>query len=398
MLSASHWLVGTALKIPLALQPEATAAIYWLALSVPLVISCAGFRGILEAQGRFLTSNAVRAPLGVWLFAGPLLLLPFGSKSLAWVAFILFAGRVVAWIAYLAACLRTLPVLRHQLTFDTKQVGPLLRFGGWMTVSNVVSPMMAYMDRFLLGNRISLEAVAWYTTPFEVVSKLLVISSAVTSVLFPLFSALNAKGANEASRLYGLGVRYMALLLFLPTFGVSLFAREGLTIWLGANFASHSVQVAQWLALGCLLNSVATVPYALIQGAGRPDLTAKIHLLELGPYLILVFALTSTLGIVGTAMAWTARMGADLLLLQFLAWRLGERSKAFELRSLLPPFGVLALFALSFLPLPLVAKTGIFCLTAAAEAWLVWKVLLERDGLGHLKDRMASKLPFLRAG
>ena len=41
-----------------------------------------------------------------------------------------------------------------------------------MTVSNVVNPLMVYFDRFLIGGRISMSAVAFYVTPYEVVTKL----------------------------------------------------------------------------------------------------------------------------------------------------------------------------------------------------------------------------------
>ena len=38
----------------------------------------------------------------------------------------------------------------------------LLSFGGWITVSNIVSPLLVYVDRFVIWSFISMEAVAWY--------------------------------------------------------------------------------------------------------------------------------------------------------------------------------------------------------------------------------------------
>ena len=44
-----------------------------------------------------------------------------------------------------------------------------------MTVSNVVGPIMVYLDRFLIGALLPMAAVTQYVTPYEVVTKLTVI-------------------------------------------------------------------------------------------------------------------------------------------------------------------------------------------------------------------------------
>lgn len=61
-----------------------------------------------------------------------------------------------------------------------------------------------------------------------------------------------------------------------------------MTVWLGAEFAQCSAPVLVLLAIGVLVNSLAQVPFALVQAAGRPDVTAKFHLAELVPYLSLM--------------------------------------------------------------------------------------------------------------
>lgn len=392
--AGAQWLVASALRIPLPLQPEAVAAVRVLALTVPLVVTSAGFRGVLEAQGRFGVSNAVRTPLGVWLIASPLLLWPLGTRSLAAVAALLFAGRLAAWVAYGVACVRAMPALLASFALDRRQVGPLLRFGGWMTISSVISPLMIYMDRFLLGHSVSLQVVAWYTMPFEVVTKLLVLPGAVVTVLFPLFSSLTAQGSGEAGRLHRLGIRYVALAMFVPVFAASLFAREGLGLWLGPEFAEAAQRVVQLIALGCLLNGVAAVPFALLQGAGRPDVTAKLHLLELPVYVLLVAGLTLRLGITGTALAWALRMGLDLVALLLLAQSSTEPSSHPATPGLAAVALATAVFATSFLPLPLVAKAMLFPVVVVAEAILIWRVLLDRDGLGHVKRQILGFLRF----
>jgi O-antigen/teichoic acid export membrane protein len=88
-------------------------------------------------------------------------------------------------------------------------------------------------------------------------------------------------------------------------------ARSGLTLWLGADFAQHGYRVLQWLAVGVFINCLALIPFTLVQGVGRPDLTAKLHLIELPLYLSALWWLISAHGVEGAAIAWTARMGVD---------------------------------------------------------------------------------------
>lgn len=321
VLVASPWLVHRALHVPEALQPETLRTFYLLALSIPVVIGTAGLRGLLEAHQRFDLINALRIPMGVFTFAGPLLVLPF-SKSLFPVVAVLAGGRVMAWGAHLWLCLRVAPALGHRIAWHRPAVGPLLRFGGWMTVTNIVSPLMVTLDRFFIGALVSMAAVAYYATPYEVATKLLIIPGALVGVMFPAFSASFERDRGRTAALYRRCVKYVFLMLFPVVLLTVGFAQKGLTLWLGADFAGHSFRVLQWLALGVFLNSLAHLPFALLQGVGRPDLTAKLHLIELPVYLLALWWLISTHGVEGAAVAWTARVGVDALILFVMVQRL----------------------------------------------------------------------------
>src|SRR5258707_8919030 len=110
ILFISPWLAGHGLKVPTELQTETLQSFRLLGLSIPFVITTAGLRGLLEAHQRFGIITALRIPLGVFTFAGPLLVLPF-SKSMVAVVAALVAGRILSWIANLLVCLRVLPEL-----------------------------------------------------------------------------------------------------------------------------------------------------------------------------------------------------------------------------------------------------------------------------------------------
>lgn len=319
--ACSHWVVFSVLKIPDDLKRESLISLYILSGALPAVILSSGLRGVLEAYQRFDTANIVRIPMGVWSFAGPLAVLPF-SHSLVPVVAILTVGRYLGATFYFIAGRALLPVMRSAPQWDSAAVRPLLTFGGWMTVSNVIAPIMASMDRFLVGALVSVQAVAYYATPEELTSKLLILPGAIAAVLFPAFSTTLKSDVPRSERLYLRSVNVIAATMGFIVLAVILGAKFGLRIWLGPVFAANSAVALQILAAGVFFNSIAQAPFALIQGAGHAAWTGKLHLVELPCYLAMFWLLTQRFGINGTAIAWSVRATVDCFVLWGMAGRL----------------------------------------------------------------------------
>jgi O-antigen/teichoic acid export membrane protein len=190
-----------------------------------------------------------------------------------------------------------------------------------MTVSNIISPLMVNGDRFVIGSLLSVAAVAYYVTPFEVVTKLWLIPGAVLGVLFPAFASSFASDPTRTATLVDRAVRVMIVMVFPISFALVALGREGLTLWMGAAFAHESTAVLQWLAIAVLINCVGYVPFTALQAIGRSDLTAKVHLLELPVYAVAIWWLTQRFGLAGVAVAWTLRVTIDTTLLLVLTAR-----------------------------------------------------------------------------
>ena len=327
--ACSHLLVYSILKIPDALKGESLIALYVLSAGLPGVISSTGFRGVLEAYQRFDAANAVRIPMGVLSFAGPLAVLPF-SHSLVPVVAVLAAGRYAAAIAYLVYGRVLLPVMRSRFEWQPELIKPLLTFGGWMTASNIASAFMLGMDRFFLGSLASMQAVAYYATPNEIASKLLIIPFSLGGVLFPAFSTSLVSDLQRSRRLYHRLYAINVLVMGLLFLSLILLAKIGLKLWLGSTFAENGTVPLQVLAVGAFSSAIAQPSFALVQGAGRADWTGKMHLSEVPFYLLAFWLLTLRFGIVGTAIAWSLRLIADTLVLTVLAHKLLYPKSRFE--------------------------------------------------------------------
>jgi O-antigen/teichoic acid export membrane protein len=365
------WLAHAALKVPLGLQAETLRSFEVLAASIPVVTVTSGLRGILEAQQRFRILNFIRIPTGAFSFAGPLLVLPF-SHSLIAVIVVLILGRVIGCAAHLLACLHSMPVLRRSFALERAVVGPLVQFGGWMTVTNIVGPLMTYLDRFLVGAVLSVSAVAYYTAPFDLVARLSFIPQAIAGVLFPAFAVSLVQDTDRTVLLISRGVKYIFLAMFPIVLITVALAPEGLRLWLGQSFAQNSESVLRWLAAGVFANSLASVPFALIQGAGRPSTTAKLHLLELPLYMVVVWLLTNRLGIAGAAIAWTGRVIVDMVLLFFFAHRaLRHRTRFLPTLATAVVAALLALYCVT-LPQSLVLRAALTLLILLVFGVISW--------------------------
>ncbi len=316
---ATPWIVDT-LNLVQKLQWEAYDTFHILSLSIPFVVSSSGFRGILAAYQRFDLINKIRIPLGAWMFLGPLVVLPF-SHSLSAIVVALAFGRIVALIVYVMHCLKVSHI-SDGFQVEPSVIKPILSLGGWMTVSNIVGPVMTYMDRFFIGAWVSVSAVTYYTVPYEVTSKLSIFPQAMMGVLFPAFSFALVGDRTDAVRLVERALKYLFIPIFPMVFLLTVFASEILRLWVGADFTNHSALVMQVLAVGVLINTPGHVAFSLIQAEGKANWTAYTHLVELPFYLAMLWWSATHYGIVGVAFVWSGRVVFDTIILLILMGRL----------------------------------------------------------------------------
>jgi O-antigen/teichoic acid export membrane protein len=395
--AATPLVVHRMLNISAPLQAETQSSFFILAASLPLVLAGNALRGVLEAGQHFAAVNYVRVPANASIFLLPAVALRFGV-GLPGIVLLLVLARVGAALAYLFLCLQLFPVLRRSFAIEAHLVRPLLVFGGWVTVSNLVAPLLAYMDRFAIGSMISMSALGYYTVPAEAINRLSVVPSSLSTTIFPAFSSLDA--AESHHKLEELCVRSLkALLLTLGPLSllVILFAREILRAWMGADFAAKGTTVLQIFAAGAVVNSLAFVPFGMLQALGRPDLTAKFHLLELPVYAVLLWFLLARMGITGAAVAWAIRVCLDAALLFGAALRLrwvSARSLYGQgmLRAVWVLFAFAALLAFPWLALgSMKVECALAFVLVPVFGWAAWKYLLNGRDRHLLRSALAAR-------
>ncbi|MEP6494698.1 MAG: flippase [bacterium] len=381
---ATPTLVARVLNIPAEMQPEARSAFYILSLALPLTLLTLGLRGVLEAFQDFGVATALRLPLAVLSYFAPIAVLPF-SHDLIPIVGSLFVARLLGLLLHLWACARRYAFMRRPTTARASLLGPLLGFGGWMTVSNVVSPLMVNLDRFMVGALLPMASVAYYTTPYEAVAKIWLIPAALLGVLFPAFAAAFAGASDRTAILLDRGVRVTIVAVFPICLAVVALAHEGMGLWIGSDFSKQSAPLMQWLAVGVFINSAAQVAFTALQGTGRPDQTAKLHLIEFPLYAAAVWLLARAYGLTGVAIAWDLRVTVDAILLFALVAKQVPSARARLVTSYRAVTVAVALMIGAALMQTSATRVAAFVAGLIVFAGLTWTTLIRIDERDLLK-------------
>ncbi len=370
------WLTERALKIPLALQRETLAGFYVVAVGLPMLITASALRAALAAANRFDLLNLIRTPSGMLSFAAPALMLPF-THSLAWLIAALIANRAVSWVAYLAAILSALPALRTNRRIELACMRPLIGFGAWITVSNLIIPIMVYLDRFMIGGLLSMAALTAYSIPMEIAGKTVVVPAAISGVMFPAFARSFAVAPAESRRLFERSLKLLGLIMFPVCAMIVTFAPQIMSLWIGRrSMLGSSVVVLQILAIGAFVTSVAWIPLALLHGAHRPDLPAKLHLFDFSIYALLLWICVRRFGVTGAAFTWSGRLLVENLVMFAMASRLITASRREVMGGCASQALAIAVIALGAFLSDIETKAVFLCALAGTTSFVGWRFLL----------------------
>jgi O-antigen/teichoic acid export membrane protein len=301
---------------------DAITAVMFMAAAVPAIVLTAGVRGLLEGLGAFKAINIIRVPTGIITFVGPLLSVFLFGPSLAQATAILAIGRVLGLFAHITVAYAIVPKNARVLSLSRADTIALLTTGGWLTVSNLIGPLLGYLDRFVVGTSVSAMAVAYYATPQEITARLWIIPSALTAVLFPAFAADMQGDKDKVAVIFTRATLALFVLIMPASAALILFAHEVLRVWINADFADKSALILQLFSVGIWLNCLTQIPFTLIQGAGKSKWAAVAQLVELPLFIGLLWWWSVQWGVRGATAAWLIRMVVDAALMFSLGLRL----------------------------------------------------------------------------
>lgn len=397
-------LVDHAFKIPAAYVRDAKTAFLLIAVSLPAGLVSGSLRGALEASQKFGWVNAVKIPTNAGSYLLPLLGAGLGM-SLTGIVALLVLLRVANSAIHFVLLAKIYPGLRRWISWDKAMVRTMLKFGGWVTVSNFAWPVFIYLDRMLIGALIGVQAVSYYTAPYEVVTRFGVISGSLWMTIFPAFSALEARRDRvQSQRLFDRSQKYLLISVGTVMILAVAYGRFFMTLWLGEEYGRHCITVFQLLGVGFLAESLATVAIGYLQAVGRADITAKWNLLEIFFYVPVVWLLIKRHGIEGAAAAYLLRALVNLgLMMGSVAKTSGMRVFSPVDRSLVRAWKAFLLLTSlvvigQALGLEDFASVAYTTPLALVYALVVWRVVLEADERTWILARVKSPFGGKAAG
>jgi lipopolysaccharide exporter len=136
----------------------------------------------------------------------------------------------------------------HRVGFELRHWKTFLSFGGWLTLSGIVSQVTNMAPRFLMGKYLGAEALGFYTIGRDTATLATrELASPLTAAVYPGLSAL----ASNDDRLRNAYRKAQSIILgiALPIgIGTALFASELVAILVGAKWLPLSAQVVMLIA------------------------------------------------------------------------------------------------------------------------------------------------------
>lgn len=387
------WVVANVLKPKVGDPAEVAFAFHLVALAIPFVVINVGLRAVLEGLLRFDLTNLIRVPFGLFTIVSPVVVVYIGY-GLPAIVLVIGVGILIAMLGYsvfMKSAIPGLSIPAGRVHWNISK--DLLRFGGWVSVSNFIQPVLFYLDRFLISAILSVAVMAYYVAPYEAVTKTLILSSAVAGSLFPIFARLSDKNSGSHISTMLTGTRVVALIMMPLLLVAACFRYELLELWVGEEVAMNGSGSLLLLCAGVFFNAIAYMPYTLIQASGRADLVAKIHLIELPLYPCLLWVGVSLWGLEGAAIVWSVRALFEMIIFFIITSKLEGVGVAYGRIFLYAVIGVsIIMIGMVLGQLPMAFRSPIFIAQLTLYFALFWIFILSPDDKSWIKAKCAVVL------
>lgn len=299
---------------------ELLAALPLLIFALPVVLLNGVMTGALQARERFAYINVIAVASVSLNQLVPLVVVLVGATRLGALVPAALVGNAVALGLNLSACRRagySIGIGR----WERREVAGLLTYGGGMTLLSLVGPLLVTADRMVIGGVAGTAAVAIYAVPYGVVSRLMIVTGSLSSALFPRLAGTTR---NESAEIANRATESLMAIITPATIAGVFLSAPLLAAWVGPDVATQSAFVAEILLVGIWANAMVAPHFTRLLAEARLRPIVLAYVVQLPLYFgMLVFGLERW-GVMGAAIAWTARVALDTVLLLAIAGALGR--------------------------------------------------------------------------
>ncbi len=317
----AYILVGIGLSIPLYIYSPALAAIFKSTESVSVAQIADVIRIIsLGFLPMVIRSGAVAIPIGLQKFQIPTYI-TLGYQCLIYTAALIIASCggsitqvvgcnvLILWMTGLVCLVVAWRMLKpFGLKFIIKGshqvLKKMLSFAIISGISGVGSQIFNTVDRLVVGATLGLNVVGYYSVIISAASKILQLNGSIMGSLMPAISSWMASGEIARARKWFIQsslvqfiLNFVIVITLLPLSGLLL------RLWMGEEFANHTLLSFRVLIVIYALISLSASAYHVAYGVNKPGINALTSILG-GCFTIgLIFYLGKSLGLLGAALA-----------------------------------------------------------------------------------------------
>jgi O-antigen/teichoic acid export membrane protein len=303
-----------------ALVPLAMAAVpaaVAIAAAQPVLVA---LHGLLMGEERFAPSAAIRGAHGVLRIAAAVAAVAAGTGvvGVLWAYVAMDVCAVVALAGVTGGGFTARPSIAELRS----ALAQLARVSLPFAAADIFAAILVDVEKVALGVTHSLEALTYYTVPFNAVFRLVMFATALSGVLLPRISAVGAGGANaDAALLVRQATRLTTVIMAVFCAPIIAIAPELLNLWLGADFAQNAGLATRLLLVGVFINGTVYAAHAAIRARAHPATLPVLYAAETILHIGVVVVAVRLWGIPGAAAAWTLRIVVDAVAHRWLAAR-----------------------------------------------------------------------------
>jgi O-antigen/teichoic acid export membrane protein len=304
------------------IKTEILNALPILALIVPIVTMASVATGALQGREHFIDYN-IGTTLGSVLFQLlPLFCAFWFGPDLAGLMIAAGIARLLGLI-YIQQRIWAKMLSGMKVRFDRSSAAALFGFGGWMTLTGIISPLLFIVDRLAISATLGAAAVAIYSVPYQISSRLAIIPTALSNAVFPKISYHDRA---EGDRMWNVLIRVLLAGMTPLIVGLIFNMQWFLQLWVGREIADQAYLVGQILMICAWSLAMAMVPLTILHGRAQPKQSLLVYIVEIPLYLLALWFGMQQFGLIGAALAYAFRCVLDAILLSmiaggFPAWR-----------------------------------------------------------------------------
>lgn len=274
---ARGFVVGV-LKVEIGLQEKAVTAFYFSAAIIFLTMLNQVFSSIIQALQRFDIFSYITTATNLLLTGGNILLVWFGWKIealLAWNLILIFTATAVFYFA----AKKILPQLRIVFSVPPEIIKLVIKYSSAVIATQLFGNLILLFERSWITRALGAEAVTFYVVPMNLALYIHAFVASLAMIIFPLASEADAlENKEKLLTIYTKATKILiALIVFLC---VTIIAGRNLILlrWVGESFVQNSslTLVAHALTFSILAASIVAVQ--IIESIGFPSFTARLTL------------------------------------------------------------------------------------------------------------------------